>query len=146
AQRCFPNADPLGKRLKQSSNAPSLEIVGVVRHVEAYGLDRQMTGVNQFYTNFDQIDLQRLPGPARYLRLLVRTAVEPLSLAAAVRAQVQALNKDQAVFQVGTLEQIVAESVAARRFSMLLLTVFALAALALAGLGIYGLMSYAVAQ
>ena len=69
-----------------------------------------------------------------------------MSLASAVRGQVAALNKDQAVFNVRTMEQIVAQSVATRRFSMLLLTVFALVALALASLGIYGLMSYAVAQ
>jgi len=56
------------------------------------------------------------------------------------------LNKDQAVFNVRTMEQTVAQSVAARRFSMLLLTVFAIVALGLASLGIYGLMSYAVAQ
>src|SRR6185503_15063912 len=55
-------------------------------------------------------------------------------------------NKDQAVFNVRTMEQTVAQSVAARRFSMLLLTVFAIVALGLASLGIYGLMSYAVAQ
>jgi putative ABC transport system permease protein len=67
-------------------------------------------------------------------------------MASAVRAQVTALNKDQAVFNVRTLEQAVARSVAARRFSMMLLTVFAVVALALASLGIYGLMSYAVAQ
>src|SRR4029453_11594297 len=60
--------------------------------------------------------------------------------------QVAALNKDQAVFNVRTMEQIVVQSVAARRFSMLLLTVFAVVALALATLGIYGLMSYTVAQ
>ena len=76
----------------------------------------------------------------------MRTAVEPLSLAAAVRAQVAALNKDQAVFNVRTMEQTVAQSVAPRRFSMLLLTVFAVVALGLACLGIYGLMSYTVAQ
>jgi len=69
-----------------------------------------------------------------------------LGLASAVRGQVVALNKDQAVFNVRTMEQTVAQSVAARRFSMLLLTVFAIVALALASLGIYGLMSYAVAQ
>jgi ABC-type antimicrobial peptide transport system permease subunit len=56
------------------------------------------------------------------------------------------LNKDQAVFNVRTMEQTVAQSVAPRRFSMLLLAVFAIVALALASLGIYGLMSYAVAQ
>lgn len=69
-----------------------------------------------------------------------------MGLASAVRGQVVALNKDQAVFNVRTMEQTVAQSVAARRFSMLLLTVFAIVALALASLGIYGLMSYAVAQ
>jgi putative ABC transport system permease protein len=140
AQRYFPNEDPLGKRLKQSlPNSPSLEIVGIVRHVEHYNLDGQNSAQPQFYTNFNQ-------SRARPINLLVRTDAEPLSLAAAVLAQVAALNKDQAVFNVRTMEQILARSVAARRFSMLLLTVFAVVALALASLGIYGLMSYAVAQ
>ena len=140
AQRYFPNKDPLGKRLKQSlPNSPSYEIVGIVRHVEHYNLDGQNSVQPQFYTNFNQ-------SRARPINLLVRTDAEPLSLAAAVRAQVAALNKDQAVFNVRTMEQILARSVAARRFSMLLLTVFAVVALALASLGIYGLMSYAVAQ
>ena len=90
--------------------------------------------------------MERLPGSVRRINLLTRTEVEPLSLASAVRGQVAALNKDQAVFNVRTMEQTVAQSVAARRFSMLLLTVFAIVALVLASLGIYGLMSYAVAQ
>jgi putative ABC transport system permease protein len=145
ARQYFPNEDPIGKRLKHGPDTPSLEIVGVVRHVEPYGLDSQAT-VAQFYTNFNQISWQGRPGSARSINLLVRTEVEPLGLAAAVRAQVSALNKDQAVFNVRTMEQIVAQSVATRRFSMLLLTVFAVVALALASLGIYGLMSYAVAQ
>src|SRR5215510_12959832 len=139
AQRYFPNEDPIGKRLKHGPNSPSLEIVGIVRHVEHYNLDGQNSVQPQFYTNFNQ-------SRARPINLLVRTDAEPLNLAAAVRAQVAALNKDQAVFNVRTMEQILARSVAARRFSMLLLTVFAVVALALASLGIYGLMSYAVAQ
>jgi putative ABC transport system permease protein len=145
AQQYFPNEDPIGKRLKQGPDTPSLEIVGVVRHVEPYGLDSQSV-VAQFYTNFNQISWQGRPGSTRSINLLVRTEVEPLGLATAVRAQVSALNKDQAVFNVRTMEQIVAQSVATRRFSMLLLTLFAVVALGLASLGIYGLMSYAVAQ
>jgi putative ABC transport system permease protein len=146
ARRHFPNEDPLGKRLKQGPDSPSLEIVGVVRHVEQNGLEGQASNLAQIYTNFNQISLDGLPGNVRRINLLVRTEVEPLSLAGAVRAQVAALNKDQAVFNVRTMEQIVAQSVAARWFSMLLLTVFAIVALALASLGIYGLMSYSVAQ
>jgi putative ABC transport system permease protein len=140
ARQHFPNEDPLGKRIRQpSADSPSLEIVGVVRHVEHYNLDGRNSVQPQFYTSFNQ-------NPAGHAHVLVRTAVEPLSLVAAVRAQVAALNKDQAVFNVRTMEQTVAQSVAARRFSMLLLAVFAVVALALASLGIYGLMSYAVAQ
>jgi putative ABC transport system permease protein len=127
-------------------NAPSLEIIGVVRHVEHDSLDGQALARAQFYLNFYQIPAERLPTQVRRIHLLVRTEVEPLSLASAVRGQVAALNKDQAVFNVRTMEQIVAQSVAPRRFSMLLLSVFAVAALALASLGIYGMMSYAVAQ
>jgi putative ABC transport system permease protein len=145
ARQYFPNEDPLGKWLKHGPDTPSLAIVGVVRHAKPYGLDSQ-AAVAQFYTNFNQIPWQGLPTTAQHINLLVRTEVEPLGLAAAVRAQVSALNKDQAVFNVRTMEQIVGQSVVTRRFSMLLLTVFAIVALALASLGIYGLMSYAVAQ
>jgi putative ABC transport system permease protein len=145
ARYAFPNEDPLGKRLQMARDTPGLEIVGVVRHIEQDSLDGQAQAA-QFYTNFDQISLQGLPNNVRRINVLVRTEVEPLSLAAAVRGQIAALNKDQAVFNVRTMEQTVAQSVAPRRFSMLLLTVFAVVALALASLGIYGLMSYVVAQ
>jgi putative ABC transport system permease protein len=144
ARRYFPDQDPLGRRLKASSDAPGMEIVGIVRHVEPNSLDAQGEAPAQFYLNFNQIPAARLPGFVRRVNLLARTEVEPLSLASAVRGEVAALNKDQAVFNVRTMEQAVAQSVAARRFSMLLLAVFAAVALALAGLGVYGLMSYAV--
>jgi putative ABC transport system permease protein len=146
ARRFFPNENPLGQRLKVSADAPGIEIVGIVRHAEPNSLDAQGPAPAQFYFSFNQIPAERLPGYVRRINLLTRTEVEPLSLASAVRGQVAALNKDQAVFNVRTMEQTVAQSVAARRFSMLLLTVFAIVALALASLGIYGLMSYAVAQ
>ena len=146
AQQHFPDENPLGKRLKQSPDAPSMEIVGVVRHVEHDSLDGQMLASAQFYTAFNQIPLETLPNSVRRINLLTRTEVEPSSLASAVRGEVAALNKDQAVFNVGTMEQTVAQSVAPRRFSMLLLAVFAVVALALASLGIYGLVSYTAAE
>jgi ABC-type antimicrobial peptide transport system permease subunit len=87
-----------------------------------------------------------LPGFTRRINVLTRTEVEPASLAPAVRGAIAAVNKDQAVFNVRTMDEIVSQSVAPRRFSMMLLSVFAVVALVLASIGIYGMMSYSVAQ
>src|SRR6201988_4160766 len=121
----FTNEDPIGQRLSQNPSGPIYEIVGVVRHVEQDNLDGQAVRTPQFYFNFNQIPADRWPGFVRRVNLLTRTDVEPTSLAAAVRGQIAALNKDQAIFNVRTMEQIVSQSVAPRRFSMLLLAVFA---------------------
>jgi predicted permease len=143
----FQNEDPLGKRIAQSpSGTPSFEIVGVVRHIEQDNLDGQGNRTPQFYLSFDQVSPDMWPGLVRRINVLTRTDVEPASLIAPVRGQIASLNRNQAVFNVRTMEQIVAQSVAPRRFSMLLLTVFAGVALLLASIGIYGMMSYAVAQ
>ena len=147
AQQHFQSEDPIGKRITQSaSGSPSYEIVGVVRHVEQYNLDGQSSRPPQFYLNFNQIPLDRLPTQVRRINLLTRTNVEPSSLVSAVREQIAALNKDQAIFNIRTMDQMVSQSIAPRRFSMLLLAIFAVVALVLASVGIYGMLSYAVAQ
>ena len=145
--RHFENQDPIGQRISQSSSGtPAYEIIGVVRHVQQYNLDEPAIQTPQFYLNFNQIPIDRLPGSTRRINLLTRTDVEPTSLTSAVRGQITALNKDQPVFNVRTMDQIVAQSVAPRRFSMMLLAVFAIVALVLASIGLYGMMSYSVAQ
>ena len=140
ARQHFQNEDPLGKGLILAlPDGPSIEIVGVVRHVKHAGLDERAAGSPQFYLNFNQ----RRSGASH---LLVRSVVDPLSLAGAVRDQVWALNKDQPVYNVRTMEQLVSESIAPRRFSALLMVIFGFVALVLASIGLYGMMSYSVSQ
>ncbi|HWS54894.1 MAG TPA: ABC transporter permease [Pyrinomonadaceae bacterium] len=141
ARRFWPNQDPLGKRIKSgslSAPTPWVEVVGVVNDVRQFELNAEPRP--QMYVPYEQ------PVFFRPSNLVVRTEVEPGSLAATVRQTVWEVDKDQPVSNISTMEEVLSDSIARQRFSMLLLAVFAGVALLLAAVGIYGVMSYTVAQ
>jgi len=147
ASHVFPGQDPIGKQISMIVIG-AVEVVGVVGHVKHWGLDADDTAKirDQIYFPFEQVPDRFMTDGAAGLTLMVRTTPEPLSLVAAVRSQVAGPGRDQPVYGVRTMEQIISTSLAERRFTMLVLAIFAASALLLAAVGIYGVMSYAVTR
>jgi predicted permease len=147
ARRVFGDEDPVGKPIG-IGGLGAAEIAGVVGHVKHWGLDADDSSKirDQIYFPIRQVPDKFMSGAGAGLTLVVRTTQEPLSLVGAVRAQVAGPTRDQPAYTIRTMEQIIAESLATRRFTLLVLVIFAATALLLAAVGIYGVMSYAVTR
>jgi putative ABC transport system permease protein len=141
AGQLWPNQDPLGKRIRfpgsEKTPQPWRTVVGVVSDVSQYALDKKPPM---------QIYLPHTQFPTSFNSIVVKTEGDPTALINQVRREILAVDKDQAVFNVTTLDRMKGESMSIRSFFMLLLLVFAGLALVLAAVGIYGVMSYVASQ
>jgi len=135
----FPGQDPIGRQLTNfGPDNLTLQIVGVVGNVRHVGLDTT-----------PHAEIYQLLGQAQWPSMFVamRSATsDPTSLTSLAQSAVWSVNKDVPLANIRTMQEVIANSVQRRRFSMLLLAIFAAVAMVLAAIGLYGVMSYSVAQ
>jgi putative ABC transport system permease protein len=136
ARQFWPGEDPLGKRLTPSFHLQQgpREVVGVVGDVKA-GLDSDVAAV--MYMSYKQ-------APRPYMTIVARTVSNPQNLIPAISKTIYGVDKEQALWNVRTMEQVLTASVSGQRFNMTLLIIFAGLALLLAAVGVYGVINYSV--
>ena len=139
ARRQFPDSDPIGQRLDFGGEKESgyYEIIGIAGNIKHESLMEEIA--SEVYTPLAQ-------QPRHTMSIVVRADGDPVQLAGGVQREIGAIDKEQPVYNVRTMERVVSESLAPQRVTMGMLGVFALIALVLASVGIYAVMSYAVTQ
>jgi predicted permease len=148
ARTYFPNENPIGKHIHIEGFSVEAEIVGVVGHVKQWGLDADAKSdiEAQFDYPFMQLPEKLMPLAADAVAVVLRTEGDPTAVMSDVRRAVAEIDPREVVYNVQTMDEVVSNSFAARRLSMILLGAFAALALILACVGIYGVISYLAGQ
>ncbi len=139
ARRFWPDENPTGNRVTMTDWGPPLtgEIVGVVADVKENGLHAATHP--EIYWPYPQF-------PSSFNTLVVKAERDPMSVVAAVKNRIWSVDGQQPIATIATMDEVIARSVAGRRFNLLLFGSFAAVALLLAAVGVYGVISYTISQ